>query len=60
MTLYDGNKKIHHYFPKVNHTIPCYEDYDETFDSMIIEDRHNIPYMNDFPSKDFYETYYFD
>ena len=59
MTLYDGNKKVHHYFPKINHTMDPYEDFDDISDSIIIDDRHDFPYIGEFPPKDSYEEHRF-
>ena len=59
MTFYDGNKKIHHYFPKVNHTIDSYEDFDDAREPMIIHDHHEVPYIGDFPPKDSYTEHHF-
>ena len=59
MAMYDGSKKIRHYFPKVNHTIENYEDFDDFPDTMVIEDRHNLPYIGDFPPKDDYKEHRF-
>ena len=59
MTHYDGSKKIHHNFPKVNHTIENYNEFDDVPDSIIIEDRHDLPYIGDFPPKDDYEKHRF-
>lgn len=36
MTLYDGSKKIHHWFPKVNHMVDDYLDYNDTPDTVIV------------------------
>ena len=35
MTFYDGSKKIHHWFPRVNRMTEDYTDYDDTPDTMI-------------------------
>lgn len=59
MAMYDGSKKIRHYFPKVNHTIENYEDFDDFPDTLIIEDRHDLPYIGDFPPKDDYKEHHF-
>ena len=52
MTLYDGSKKLHHVFPKVNHITDDYKNYDDTPDALIVEDHHDLPYIGDFPPKD--------
>ena len=52
MTFYDGNKKVHHWFPRVNHMSEDYADYGDTPDTMIVDDRHDLPYIGDFPPKD--------
>ena len=59
MAMYDGSKKIRHYFPKVNHTIENYEDFDDFPDTMIINNRHDLPYIGDFPPKDDYKEHRF-
>ncbi len=51
MTLYDGSKKIHHWFPKVNHMVDDYLDYNDTPDTVIVENHHDLPYIGDFPPK---------
>ena len=38
MTFYDGRKKIHHWFPRVNRMTEDYTDYDDTPDTMIVND----------------------
>ena len=43
MTFYDGNKKVHHWFPRVNHMSEDYADYGDTPDTMIVDDRHDLP-----------------
>ena len=59
MALYDGRKKTHHYFPKVNHVIDNYDDYEDNPDTIIIDNRHDVPYIGDFPPKDDYEEHRF-
>lgn len=51
MTLYVGNKKTHHYFPKVRHIIDDYNAYDDPYETMIVDDHHDISYTNSLSSK---------
>ena len=59
MTFYDGRKKIHHWFPRVNRMTENYTDYDDTPDTMIVNDTHDLPYIGDFPPKDDYSEHHF-
>ncbi|MEI3266769.1 hypothetical protein [Frisingicoccus sp.] len=58
MTFYDGSK-IHHWFPRVNRMSEDYTDYEDTPDTMIVDDRHDLPYIGDFPPKDDYSEHHF-
>ena len=59
MTFYDGNKKVHHWFPRVSYMSEDYADYGDTPDTMIVDDRHDLPYIGDFPPKDDYSEHHF-
>ena len=59
MTLYDGSKNKHHWFPRVRHISDDYADYEDTPDTMMVDDRHDLPYIGDFPPKDDYSEHHF-
>lgn len=59
MTFYDGNKKVHHWFPRVQRMSDDYTDYSDTPDTMLVDDRHDLPYIGDFPPEDDYSGQHF-
>ena len=44
---------------KVNHLVDDYLNYEDTPDTMIVENRHDPPYIGDFPPKDDYSEHHF-
>ncbi len=43
MTFMMEAKKVHHWFPRVSHMSEDYADYEDTPDTMIVDDRHDLP-----------------
>ena len=59
MTFYDGNKKVRHWFPRVHRMSDDYTDYSDTPDTMLVDDRHDLPYIGDLPPEDDYSGQHF-
>ena len=56
MAHYENQKKHHMWFPRVNYITDESIEYDDIPETMIVEDKHQTPYIGDFPPENEYDN----
>lgn len=57
MRTNEGRPVIPHWFPRVTHMTEDHAGMEDAPEGMVVEDRHEMPYIGDFPPGDDYRKH---